>query len=263
MGTVIDLTGQRFGRLQVISFCGFTNAKKAKWLCKCDCGNYREVIGVNLRNGNTKSCGCYCSEKIIERNTKHGFEGTKICMLYRNMKSRCSNKNNKAYKYYGGRGIKVCEEWSNKENGLKNFVEWAYSHGYDEKTERGKCTLDRIDVNGDYCPENCRWVDLFEQANNKTNNVIIEYMGEKDTVQNWCKRLNVSAAMVRHRIERGWSEERLFDKPKINPVFITYHGETKTIREWSEITGIKCETIRSRLQSNWDIENLFNPVNKK
>ncbi len=259
MGKVIDLAGQRFERLEVIEFAGYTNANKAKWLCKCDCGNYKEVIGSNLRNGKTKSCGCYCHERIVERNTKHGLEGKKICHVLRNIKSRCLNKNNKYYKYYGGRGITICSEWLG-ENGLKKFADWAYANGYDENAEYGQCTIDRIDVNGNYEPSNCRWVNLTIQANNKTSNVIIEYMGEKDTLENWCKRFNLSRSMIRHRLERGCEIEKLFDNPKRKPILITYNGETKSLKELSKITGIKYKTLYSRFNSGWDIEKIFQKV---
>lgn len=205
----LDLKGQKFGRLTVLERAENTKANKSKWLCKCDCGNLRKVVGSNLKNGMTKSCGCLERELNIQRSTRHGLESTRICHVWRNIKARCQNPKNTSYKNYGGRGITICEEWLG-ENGLKNFAQWAYENGYDENAEKGKCTIDRIDNNKGYYPENCRWVDLHVQANNKRNNVLITYNGRTQTLEQWCKELNLSRSMVKHRYERGWSTNDLF-----------------------------------------------------
>lgn len=165
MGKMIDLTGKRFGHLLVV---GFEGTKKypcgmayTAWKCKCDCG--RETIvstsQLNKQNG-TRSCGCL--KKVNNGRRTHGLSHSKIDNTYKNMMGRCYSKRNEKYMIYGARGIKVCDEWSNKENGKDNFFAWAFDNGYSDEL-----TLDRIDVNGDYCPENCRWVDASVQAFNK------------------------------------------------------------------------------------------------
>lgn len=161
MSKVHELSGQRFGSYVVLTRNGSQNGR-AMWLCRCDCGSIKTVLGHNLVSGHARSCGC-----INKRNEKHGFafrgKRERLYIVWLSMKNRVLNPNSRTYKYYGGRGIKICDEWKNN---YLIFREWAYSNGYDEKALRGKCTIDRIDVNGNYCPENCRWVDQSVQVKN-------------------------------------------------------------------------------------------------
>lgn len=168
MGKLIDLTGQKFGRLVVIERYGIgKKGQDAKWLCRCECGGIAISTGKNLRSGNSKSCGCYKSERISETKKTHGFtqnhKKERLYKLWVRMRARCSNCNSKDYKYYGGRGISVCKEWDD----YNNFRMWALMNGYDANAPHGKCTIDRIDVNGNYEPSNCRWVDMKTQNKNK------------------------------------------------------------------------------------------------
>ena len=196
-----DLTGQRFNRLLVIERTDGSSKKHTYWKCRCDCGKETVVASQKLKNGRTKSCGCYSKDRA----TKHGKQNTRIYKIWRCMKSRCSNPRFTAYERYGGRGIKVCEEWRNS---FEAFYEWAMAHGYSNEL-----TIDRIDNDGDYRPENCRWITMKEQSNNTSANHIIEYNGETHTISEWSDILHISKKTLANRIDRGWEVDRAFTEP--------------------------------------------------
>lgn len=211
----IDLTGKRFGRLTVVRRYGTLNGRQSTWLCKCDCGNEKVVTAGHLRQGNTLSCGCLAKETHVEsgrkshigdRSRKHGDFGTKLYNVWNGMKTRCYNVNHKYYKDYGGRGIKVCDEWQK----YIPFKEWAISNGYHEGL-----SIDRIDVNGNYEPSNCRWIPLSEQGMNKRNNVYYEYKGKRYSVKDIAKMTGLKERTIRGRFERGWSVEKTIKTKKL------------------------------------------------
>ncbi len=168
MSKAHDLANKRFDRLVVIERCGSDKQGKSQFLCKCDCGNTIITLGKYLVSGHTRSCGCLVKDAIRSRCTTHGHsQRAKVERLYKvwlSIKSRVFNPNENAFKHYGGRGISMCEEWRND---YAVFRKWALENGYDPSAPRGKCTIDRINPNGDYCPENCRWVDMHIQNTNK------------------------------------------------------------------------------------------------
>lgn len=165
MPKFIDLTGRRFGRLIVIERCGCTPHGDVKWKCLCDCGCDAVVIGASLKNGSTKSCGCLLRETIGNVKLSHGCSRTRLYKVWLHMKDRCYNRSNKNYHRYGGRGITVCDEWRND---FGKFQEWAMANGYDENAPFGQCTIDRIDNDKGYRPDNCRWADMKVQRNNQS-----------------------------------------------------------------------------------------------
>lgn len=199
-----DLTGQRFGYLTVIKKAGKNKSDKILWLCKCDCGKLKIIQGASLKNGRTKSCGCL--RKKGARRT-HGFKYTRLYCIWQGIKKRCLNKNTSNYYIYGGRGIKICDEWKND---FKSFHDWAYANGYDESAKRGDCTIERIDVNGNYEPSNCRWATMKEQCRNTRSNKLITYNNETRCLMDWSYIFNINYKTLLYRFKKGWTIEKAF-----------------------------------------------------
>lgn len=160
MPPLIDLTGQRFGRLVVIKREPTVN-HRTKWLCVCDCGNLVSVYAGSLRSNNTASCGCIQREATAQSHRTHGKSHTRLWYLWRHMKARCYCKTNPAFRRYGGRGITVCEEW---QNDFQSFYDWAMANGYQDNL-----FIDRIDNDKGYSPDNCRWATQKQQIKNRRN----------------------------------------------------------------------------------------------
>lgn len=196
-GKFINLENKRFGLLIVI--CREKNKNNAPtWRCKCDCGKETIVSGGNLRRGNTKSCGCY----NITSHIKHGLSNEKLYGVWGDLKTRTLNINSQDYKNYGGRGIKVCKKWEN----FEPFYNWAIDNGY-----KVGLTIDRIDNNKGYSPENCRWVTYNEQANNKRNNHLITYKDKTLTMSQWANKIGISRHTLFWRLNNGWSLEKALE----------------------------------------------------
>lgn len=182
MNIMYDLTGKTINNLFVIKRVENTKSGNTRWLCKCICGKEFITNGTAIRIGHTKSCGCLRKEKTSGKNCilyKHGLYRTRLYKTWHNMIQRCSNKNNIHFKNYGGRGIKVCDDWKND---FLSFYNWAINNGY-----KDNLTIDRIDVNGNYEPSNCRWVTMKEQSNNRTSNHLITFNNETHNMMEWSK----------------------------------------------------------------------------
>jgi len=202
-----DILGNRYGRLTVVASGGRDKRGRSRWECVCDCGNVKIIDGYRLKHGDTLSCGCLQKERARDAHMKHGYNKKGSCTKEYNswlhMLSRCYNTKNKSYRYYGGRGIKVCDEW-------KDFRKFIEDMG---DCPKDKESIDRIDNNGDYTPENCRWADRSEQNNNKNSNVFITHNGETLTITEWAKRLGTNDCTIRGRIRRGWKVEDAVSLP--------------------------------------------------
>ena len=159
MSKLVDLTGKRFGRLTVIRRAPQEGRKFTRWECRCDCGNITMSDAYGLKKGLIQSCGCYHKEFCGEQHRTHGYTGTRLYRIYHKMKERCYRKQNHNFKWYGGCGVTVCDEWLKS---FETFAKWAEANGYAENL-----TIDRIDPYGNYEPTNCRWITIQEQQKNK------------------------------------------------------------------------------------------------
>ena len=200
----IDMTNKRFGRLVVIEQSEYIKPGRPRWLCRCDCGNKAVYDGSILRSGDAVSCGCLKKELAKENaiaHITHGKTKTRLYRIWFNMKCRCYKKSAPDFSRYGGRGITVCEEWRKS---FQSFYDWATSNGYQENL-----SIDRIDVNGNYCPENCRWADATTQHNNTRSNHYVTFNGETLTISQWAARYGINKNTLLSRLTRyGWSVER-------------------------------------------------------
>lgn len=199
MSKLIDLKGVRFSHLVVIKRAGADKQGHVMWLCQCDCGNQKVVKGHKLLSGENKSCGC------MHHKYSHGQSDTRLYHIWRTMKARCVDPNSRKYHAYGGRGITICEEWLND---FPSFYVWAIANGY-----RDDLTIDRIDNDGNYCPENCRWATPKEQANNTRTNRLLQYNGEKHTVSEWADITGIAKKAIYRRLYRGWSVAKALTTP--------------------------------------------------
>lgn len=210
-----NLTGRTFGRLTVLKEVSHPKAGVYIWECECSCENHTHinVNGNSLRSGNTKSCGCLHTEQLQQRNMqgrKYDKSYKRLVQIWRAVNHRCYNPKDTAYKWYGGKGIKVCDEWHN----FDSFKDWAIANGYSDKL-----TIDRIDSNKDYCPENCQWATWEEQANNTSSNKMITYNGKTQSLSMWAKELNLDYHRTKARLNYcNWSIEEAFNEPKYSQV---------------------------------------------
>ena len=193
--------GQTFGNLTVLGLSLIPRKgpnQKPIYICKCSCGKVVELKEHELISGHKKSCGCLHRKYVLSMKGR-------LYETWKNMRRRCNDQRNNRWAHYGGKGIKICSQW----NDYLNFRTWAYSNGY-----REDLTIDRIDVDGDYCPENCRWATAKEQANNTTRNRYIEYKGNNYTVSELATLLSLSYSTLQHRLDNDWPIEKIISQPQ-------------------------------------------------
>lgn len=254
---VQDFIGRRFGRLVVVSFLGSRPHPHAKyrakskarfWECLCDCGQIVEHHTSALNSGNVRSCGCLRrDQRYISKNKKHGMTNIPEHNVWSQMLMRCHNTDHHAYELYGGRGILVCEQWQN------SFATFIADMG---RRPSPKHTLDRIDNNLGYSPENCRWATWREQSQNKRTNQFLTFQGQTLCIAEWERRLGFSSGLIRYRQKRGFSLENIMTTPpETRPTkAITYDGKTHCAAEWERLVGLKPGTLKYRLKAGWSIE---------
>ena len=202
MAKRIDITGNRYGRLVVESYIG-----NGRYKCVCDCGNVTTPYAYSLKGGSTKSCGCLNKENLLNggNNKKHGLskKGNKLYKMWLNFRRRCTDKNHEHYYRYGGRGISYAKEWSE----FTVFKDWAMNNGYEESLE-----IDRIDNDGDYTPENCKFSTRIEQMRNRYNTLYIKDLDGKSKIFiELCECYNVNYKLAHARYKKGWKFERIFE----------------------------------------------------
>lgn len=195
-----DLKGHVFGRLTVKEkaepYVSPKGSKKTRWICSCECGGSTIVTSADLKRGDVVSCGCYKTERTIARMQTHGESNTKLHKIWKAMRKRCNNKNTSDYKYYGGKGVSVCNEW----NDFMTFKEWSNNNGY-----KDGLTIDRIDPNGDYSPSNCRWISHKAQCNNRTTTRLYNYNNETLSIAQLSEKYGVNYSTLYARLSRGLS----------------------------------------------------------
>lgn len=202
--------GEKYGRLTVVDIIPSVNARKGySWKCRCECGKETAVSPYKLITGKTKSCGCGKRDRVktdpLFDRTTHGGRHERLYHIWHGMKQRCERKGNNDYHNYGGRGISVCKEWRND---YSAFKEWALSNGYTDEL-----TIERKNVDGNYCPENCAWISSKAQARNRRTSHWVEYNGERHIVTEWAEIYGVEACALYNRLRLGWSMEKAISTP--------------------------------------------------
>lgn len=209
----IDLRGQTFNKLYVLEDEDYLIKNgRTYFLCQCECGSEPKFVqSYYLKTGHTKSCGCLKHEEKV---FTHGLTKTRLYKIYHMMKRRCYKAQDNSYKNYGGRGISICEEWLNEQNGFVNFYNWSMENGYQENL-----TIDRKDNNGNYKPDNCRWVTIKTQSNNRRSNNLITIDGITKNITQWAEEYGLCYSTIKSRITRGKTGRQLLEPAKFVPNF--------------------------------------------
>lgn len=253
-----SLDGDRFGRWTVISFSHVLDSGHAMFNCRCDCGTGKVVRGYKLQRGESLSCGCLRNEKSSSRMTTHGLSKHRLFATWLGMNERCRNPLNAAYPSYGGRGIFVCDRWHDIANFLAD-MEAAWTEG---------STLDRIDNNGPYSPENCRWASYSDQSLNRRNNVRFTHNGKTQTIFEWAREIGMPPKTLWARLNSGWPIGDALTIPSSKTVkrssLVEYDGVKATIYDHARARGLNPVAIAQRIQrKGWSLEQAFNtPIRK-
>ena len=249
----VDFTGMRFGRLTVISK---SEKGRAWWNCKCDCGNNIELLSSRLIK--YKSCGCLekeNKENLAKYSITHGMTNTRIYSIYCGMKDRCYNPNYEHYERYGGRGIRLCREW---ENSFESFYEWAINAGYDDSKSGKEQSIDRIDVNGNYEPSNCRWATIKEQARNKSCSVFVQSENGIISAREFAEKNNINNyVFVFRRAKKSQTAEQilhdwnmLYNTPKnfmtVKEASVVYNVCVESINVWIRQGKLQAEKVGTK-----------------
>ena len=203
-------SGDVFGKLTVVKEVPYeikNNRTVRRILCECECGSLKIVRFADLRSGKTLSCGCLQKQKVSDYHKTHGKSNTRLYHIWFDMNHRCFNKNNAEYKSYGGRGISVCKEWQGLE-GFLHFEKWSFLNGYNDKL-----TIDRVNNNKGYSPENCRWITIKEQQRNRSDNTKFTYKGETKCISEWSEITGLSFSCISYRFNNGWLPEEIIETP--------------------------------------------------
>lgn len=242
-----DITGQKFNRLTAIKPIE-KRKNKWVWLFRCDCGKELVIDKYNVMEGHTRSCGCYKLEKISKIHKTHGFIKTNLYSRWIGIKNRCYNKNCLFFKDYGGRGIEVCDDWKDD---FMAFRDWALNNGY-----REDLTIDRIDNNKGYSPENCRWVTIKEQTRNRRSNIYVR----GKCLTDYCSDYGLSFSRVASRVKSGWDIETAIKCPKVDlkKYFYEHNGIRKHLWVWIKELGLNKKTVYTRIYRGWSIGQALN-----
>jgi len=236
---MIDLTGQTINKLRVVRRVDNVG-KQPAWLCVCECGAEKRVLGMHLRTGKPVDCGCGRAQRLREAHVRHGMTDTPEWRAWKSMLDRCNTPTHKAYVHYGGRGIKVCKRWM------------VFENFYADMGKRPEGTsLDRINNNRGYSPANCRWATQQEQQNNRRSNVRITLHGETKTMKQWATHFGVDYAVVKDRHSKGVRGAALFAASPRKPYGrkIEIDGLSKTITEWAAHFGVTYQEMWKRINS--------------
>lgn len=241
-----SLLGQKFGMLLPMEFCRHGKNLRAAYLCQCDCGGQSIVFAQSLRGGFTRSCGCQVGAERI----KHGLSREKVYSIWQGMKQRCDSDKMDSYPRYGGRGITYCDEW-------KYFENFYADMGPMPTPDH---SIDRIDNNKGYFPNNCRWATDEEQMLNREITILIPYQGRMLTVNKLSAETGISRNTIRARVKYGWSPDEIISPPRNDRIFLEIGGERRLMTEWAKITGLKLATISRRFRLGLKGEDLIAPL---